>query len=146
MMVHVPTDKLWRSVSHRLSDWIAACILSSVGGLLFWDISLLERGAYGGMEVVAYQPTWATAFLLIGVLRFTVLMFDALDPPRPLLRAAGASSSGFLWLQISLTYLGTIENWGILIAVCPWLFVMDFVAMLRAAAEVEASSPGDLNG
>lgn len=94
----------------RLSEWIAAFVLTALGWMLLVNDDLMAsttaRG-YALMLAIASQHTWAVMMILFGLSRLTVLAINGAWRRSPLARGFAAFLACFFWTQITLSFAPT---------------------------------------
>lgn len=122
----------------RVSEWILACILVSIGLMLIRPIDLFtDNDAYFGLARIATQATWGWFCLGCGVLRLIALTINGSWVPSTYhLRALASLLSCFFWFQLSLALLIS-DKPSMALATFPWLLVLDIICCHRAAVDVQ---------
>lgn len=123
----------------RASEWMLAGILISIGLMFLRPEPMFDNTSfvYVGLERVASEQTWGWFCFTFGAIRFAALVINgAWVPSSYHLRAFTAFVACFFWFQLSFSLIMTGRP-SILLAIVPWLFVLDMINCHRAAADVQ---------
>jgi len=121
----------------RASEWAFASMLILMSGVFFVNDGMLYQQAFDGLRTIAKsQLVWAFVFLIMGILRLTVLIINGAYWRTPHLRSLTAFLSSGLWFML---LIGFLRNGSIMTAVMPPLFLLDAYNAKRAAKEAGRS-------
>jgi hypothetical protein len=126
----------------RVMDWLLSAILLSVGiTILFLDPAVWALPVYDGLSRIAPQHVWAAVAIGLALARLLALFVNGAVRRSPELRCAGAFLAIFIWVQLSLGLMLTIETTGLAVAVFPWLAFADMFNVYRAAGDIQVLNP-----
>ncbi len=126
----------WESLSDtfeaRASEWALSAATVCLGLVCLFNSDLFVNRAFRGLSEWAGQDAWAIGFLLVGIARLTVLLINGAYWRTPQFRSAFAFLTAGVWFQL---LLGFAANFSFLLAIMPWLFLLDTYNAMRAGRE-----------
>lgn len=130
----------------RMIEWEHSISLFAFGLVLALNPSIFDGPSYVSfLRIWESAIGWALLCMIVGGLRFIVLLINGGLKRSPHLRAAFACMSAFVWMQVSLGFLAA-GNFSTALAVYPgfifWEFVI-FVLTVRYAGEVDQGDRRD---
>lgn len=118
----------------RVSEWVMAVILVNIGFVLLLNPEIFALPQHSAMARWANVYVWGWGCLLMGAVRFAVLVINGAWRASPHIRAVTAFLACFVWLEILLG-LGASGVASIGLAVYPWFLVLDTYNVFRAASD-----------
>lgn len=96
----------------RLSEWMMAGHLLLLGYILTINTMLMQTGkeSHRFLLMIADQNGWAIMLLLLGLVRFIILIINGAYRRSPHLRALTAVLSCFVWFQVAVSFY-SIMGW-----------------------------------
>jgi hypothetical protein len=122
----------------RVAEWISASMLASWGAILTLAPEVFDNPLFSVMHSWAPQGVWALACLWVGLTRLAVLAINGAWRASPQARALLATVSLLFWATISLG-LG-LAGPATGLAVYPWLVVLEFWNVHRAAGDAREAA------
>lgn len=124
--------------SARASEWMLAGILTSIGLMFLRPETMFDKSfVYVGLARIANEQTWGWFCFIFGAIRLAALVINgAWVPSSYHLRAFTAFVACFFWFQLTLGLIMIMQP-SILLAIVPWLFMLDMLNCHRAATDVQ---------
>jgi hypothetical protein len=121
----------------RASEWMLTCALISLSIVFFFNDDMFYKEAFNGLrELNPEQDTWAVLFAVVGMARLSVLLVNGMYWRTPHFRALGAFLCMGIWFVFCI---GFLRNGSIMIAIMPWIFLLDAYNAKRASREAGKS-------
>lgn len=121
----------------RASEWFLTGAIVTLGIVFVLNDTMFFKPTFEGLRsIMGSQAAWASLLLSVGLLRLTVLCINGSYYRTPHFRAVTAFLSSGVWF---LFCLGFVRNGSVLIAVMPWIFLMDTYNAKRAGREAGTS-------
>lgn len=123
-----------RAFRFRAAEWLLAIVMFNWGWLLLMDRPAFVGPTYIELLKIASENTWGWICLAGGALRLGVLAVNGAWQAAPHIRAVMSAAGMFLWLQLTIAFLGA-PTLSTALAVYPAAFVFDLYNAYRAACD-----------
>jgi len=121
----------------RASEWMLTCAIVSLGLVFTFNSSMFYGSSFEGLRsIINSQVAWASILLSVGMLRLCVLCINGLYYRTPHFRSFTAFVSSGVWF---LFFIGFVRNGSMLMALMPWIFLLDAYNAKRAGREAGTS-------
>jgi len=130
---------LKQTVPQRISEWLVSAILATWGLVVFFiNDATWAADVYSGLARIGDHRIWGAAALVIGCAKLIALFINGAMRRSPHARACGSFLAMFIWLQLSAAALFA-DALTVGLAVYPWLFLIEFYNLHRAARDAGLS-------
>jgi len=117
----------------RASEWMFGFATFSLSLVFFLNDNLIDHPCFEGMRNIhEHQRDWALLLLIVGLGRLIVLFINGSYWRTPHFRALAAFLSSGIWC---LMCFGFLDQKSLMIAIMPWIFLLDTYNIKRASRE-----------
>lgn len=137
MIIVHSIKSLQESFEARASEWMLTGATICLGFVFFLNSTMFHKESFEGLRgIIGNQYIWAAIFTIVGFARLAVLLINGAYWRTPHFRAAGAFLCSGVWFVFCLSF---VRNGSILIAIMPWIFLLDAYNVKRASREAGKS-------
>lgn len=121
----------------RASEWMLTGAMLSLALVFFTNETMFFNYEYAGLRyLLNSSQSWAWVFLLVGLLRLSVLTINGAYWRTPHLRALTAFLCSGVWFFMCVAFL---REGSVVAAIIPWVFFLDVYNVKRASKEAGKS-------
>ena len=130
-------ESLKESFEARASEWSLTGVMVSLALAFLFNEGLFYRDTLEGMrDIINSRFAWITIMSFVGLTRFAVLIVNGAYWRTPHLRSLTAFLSAGIWF---LFFMGFVRNGSLMMAIMPWVFLLDAYNAKRAGREAGKS-------
>lgn len=137
MIIVHSVKSLQETFEARASEWVLTGVLLSLSLVFLLNNEMFYRDSFDGLRnILNSRIGWATVMAAVGLVRLSVLIVNGAHWRTPHLRSLTAFLSAGIWF---LFCAGFARNGSIMIAIAPWIFLLDAYNAKRASREAGKS-------
>lgn len=130
-------QSLQETFEARASEWMLTGAVLSLGMVFAFNTEMFYKEAFEGLrDIYNSQAFWANLFLMVGFARLCVLVVNGSYYRTPHFRTVGAFLCSGVWF---IFWIGFVRNGSVLMAIMPWIFLLDAYNCKRTSREAGIS-------
>lgn len=137
MIVVHSFKSLQETFEARASEWALTGVMISMSLVFLLNEEMFYRSSFEGMRnIFNSRYGWAAILAVVGLTRLSVLIINGSHWRTPHMRSLTAFLSAGVWF---LFCAGFARNGSIMLAIAPWIFLLDAYNAKRASHEAGKS-------